>query len=117
MSRGSESRACVPQATAIWSPTGRGAALKDTDNRIEREADRSQSNEHPCGNEHIWVAYGCFEQERRKEETCECREDREQGHRLASSNVRRHTSANKPTLLRMLKQTSPNPIITKPGVQ
>lgn len=39
--------------TAIRSPTGRGAAFKDADNGIEREADRSQPNEHPCGYERV----------------------------------------------------------------
>ena len=43
----------APGPAAIRSPTGRGAALKDADNGIEREADRSQPGEHPCEYEHI----------------------------------------------------------------
>ncbi len=47
---------------------------------IEREADRSQPDEHPCGYEHVWVDHRGLEHERRQEETRECGENREQGH-------------------------------------
>ena len=48
--------------------------------RIERDADRSQPDEHPGGYEHIWVGHRCLEHERRQEQTREGHENREQGH-------------------------------------